>query len=233
MRSAATVVVWSLAFVVAILAARYFLDPPPLLRPPVPAAIPKGPTTDAALNVAPHLYANHRELLLAHIACGIAAITLGLFQFVASLRKARPTVHRAIGSVYCAAAGVGGATGLPLSFFIIDAGADSMRPLFYPVIFGFASLSVAWPAVTAMAFLRARQRRFDEHRAWMIRSYSLTFAAVTTRMAGPLLLFATRDVVLSVQLAVLIWPLNLIVAEWLIRRTRGVPRLAAALRPAN
>jgi hypothetical protein len=67
----------------------------------------------------------------------------------------------------------------------------------------------------------------------MIRSYSLTFAAVTTRMAGPLLLIATRDVVLSVQAAILIWPLNLIVAEWLIRRTRSVPRLVAALRPAN
>lgn len=217
-RARARVVVWSLALVMAVFAARYFLDPPPLLTIPVPDAIPKGPELDAAMNVGPHLYAHHRALLLTHIACGIAAIVLGLFQFAASLRHARPGVHRTIGSVYCTAVWIGGAAGLPLSFFILDAGAESVRAQFYPVILGFASLSIAWPLVTAMAFLRAKQRRFDGHRAWMLRSYSLTFAAVTTRLAGPLLLAVTRDVTLSVQVAILIWPLNLVAAEWLIRR---------------
>lgn len=51
----------------------------------------------------------------------------------------------------------------------------------------------------------------------MIRSYSLTFAAVTTRLASPLTLLLTRDALLSINVSVWTWPLNLIIAEWLIR----------------
>ena len=35
-------------------------------------------------------------------------------------------------------------------------------------------------------WLTARARRFDEHRRWMIRSFALTFAAVTLRLYLPL-----------------------------------------------
>lgn len=208
---------WVLAFVTAVAAARYFLDPPLLLRPPLPSFVVQDVVTDAAGNVAPHLYTHHRTLFLTHVACGIVAILAGLFQFMATLRARRPALHRRLGMLYGAAVALGVATGLPLSFLIVDAGPIAVRAQFYPVVIGFASLSVAWPAVTAVAFVRARQRRFDDHRAWMIRSYALTFAAATTRIVAPLVLLATADVALSVQIGVWSWPLNLAVAEWLIR----------------
>jgi len=52
----------------------------------------------------------------------------------------------------------------------------------------------------------------------MIRSYSLTFAAVTTRLISPLAPLLTHDALLSVNISIWSWTLNLLVAEWLIRR---------------
>jgi Predicted membrane protein (DUF2306) len=57
---------------------------------------------------------------------------------------------------------------------------------------GFGTLALAWLLTAALAFARARQQRFDEHRAWMMRSYSLTFAAATARLAGLPILVLTR-----------------------------------------
>jgi hypothetical protein len=66
--------------------------------------------------------------------------------------------------------------------------------------------------------MRARQRRFTEHRAWMVRSYSLTAAAITTRMFAFPMLLITRDPVLAINLIMISWPLNLLFAEMLVRR---------------
>jgi len=44
-----------------------------------------------------------------------------------------------------------------------------------------ASLGLAWLGAAAMALRAARNRRFDSHRAWMIRSYVLVWAFVLCR----------------------------------------------------
>ena len=89
---------------------------------------------------------------------------------------------------------------------------------------GFGTLAVVWllTAALALAFARARQRRFDEHRAWMMRSYSLTLAAATVRLAGLPILVLTRDAIVAITCAFWSWILNLVVAEWLIRRRPAV-----------
>jgi hypothetical protein len=43
-----------------------------------------------------------------------------------------------------------------------------------------------WVAVAAMAWRAARNRRFDSHREWMVRSYVLTWTFVGCRLAGHL-----------------------------------------------
>jgi hypothetical protein len=217
-RRLSTILLWSLGLAVAIAAARYFLDPPPFLRPPRFTWMPQGPEADVAANVAAYLFENHRWLFRLHIGCGIAAMCLGLFQFIASLRHARPAVHRFLGLGYVMAVIVGGMSGLPLSFYLLDAVPDWMRSDVYLASAGFATLAVVWPAVTTMAFVRARQRRYDSHRAWMIRSYCLTFAAVTVRLvAGPLILIS-QNVIFTVSASIWSWVLNALFAEWLIRR---------------
>jgi hypothetical protein len=232
--SAATAVMWLLAAAVALAAARYFLNPVPLLVR----------TQSLAL-------ARHPVWLLLHIACGVAALVAGPFQFVASLRASHPAVHRATGYVYLAAVLLGGCAGLRLSAdtaqFVADGLNDNtafeligMAPTvlgfapnttydpsqFFLVVLAFAALSITWIVTSAAALVRARQRRFADHRAWMMRSYSLTFAAVTVRLMAVPLLFVTQDPVVAITLTFWSWVLNLMIAEWLARRAVR----AAALR---
>ena len=47
-----------------------------------------------------------------------------------------------------------------------------------------AALGMAWLGSTAMAVRAARNRRFDSHRAWMIRSYVLVWAFVLCRLVS-------------------------------------------------
>lgn len=220
---------WVLAFFMAIAASRWFLIPPLWIDPPVFDDVPflNTPEAVASRGAGPHVYANHRALILSHIAGGIIAITLGLFQFSRSLRAARPRMHRVVGTTYVLAVLGASIVGFPLSFYAIEGAPEAMKSRFYPLVVGFATLSIAWFAITAMAYVRARQHRYDEHRAWMIRSYSLTFAAVTVRLVAPVLLMLSQDVVFTVNGSILSWPLNLIVAEFLIRRV-SVPVPATA-----
>jgi uncharacterized membrane protein YozB (DUF420 family) len=216
--SAGKIIVWFFALAMAAAAGRYFFPSPLLISAPAAKVLLKGPIGEAFQNAAPYLYTHHRVLLLTHIGCGIIALVLGLFQFMPSLRKARPRLHRTMGGIYVSAAVFGGVMALPLSFMNFAPIPTAIRPLFYPLLFGLASLSIAWPITTLMALTRARQRRFDDHRAWMIRSYALTFAAVTSRIMSPILLLITGDMVLAFNVTFVSWPVNLIVAELLIQR---------------
>ncbi len=56
----------------------------------------------------------------------------------------------------------------------------------------------------------------------MMRSYSLTFAVATVRLADPPILVLTRDPVVAITCTFWSWILNLVVAEWLIRRKADV-----------
>ena len=74
-----------------------------------------------------------------------------------------------------------------------------------------------------LAVLAIRRRDLARHEAWMIRAYALAQGAGTQAvlMLPPTLVLGevthlTRDV-----LMVLAWALNVVVAEWLIRRGSG------------
>lgn len=56
----------------------------------------------------------------------------------------------------------------------------------------------------------------------MTRSYSLTFAAATVRLAGLPILVLARDPVVAITCTFWSWILNLVVAEWVIRRRSDI-----------
>jgi len=212
----ATVVVWGLALLVAAFSARYlFLSPERILPPELLqqlTAFLGNNSSRMNLSAGVDVYARHPLLVRVHIGGGIVALVLGLFQFLGSLRVARPALHRLLGRLYLASILLSGSVGLPLAVLSVD----SYRPALVGPSFG--TLAVAWLFVSAMAFRRARERRFDQHRAWMLRSYSLTFAAVTVRLVAAFGALLFRDPLLAVNAGFLSWPLNLLVAELLIRR---------------
>ncbi len=89
---------------------------------------------------------------------------------------------------------------------------------------GFALLAIGWLVTSAMAYRRIRQRIVDRHREWVIRSYALSFAAVTLRLEKVgFAALGTDFATAYVAVAWLAWIPNLVVAELIVRRSRRRP----------
>ena len=77
-----------------------------------------------------------------------------------------------------------------------------------------------------LALLAIRRREFPSHGAWMMRAYAIGLGAgtqVLIHMPWFILVNKSPD---EVPLAVMMgagWVINLIVAEWIIRRARSAP----------
>ncbi|MEZ5660921.1 MAG: DUF2306 domain-containing protein [Burkholderiaceae bacterium] len=147
---------------------------------------------------------------LIHVAASPIALAVGAIQFFPAMRARRPALHRWLGRVYGLAILAGGLAGLVMAPTSVGG----------PVAgWGFGLLAVIWVAVTAQAVRLAMAGRFAEHRRWMIRSYALTFAAVTLRLYLPLFFANGYDYAqASVWLAWLAWIPNLLAVEWWLRR---------------
>ena len=160
-----------------------------------------------APGIVANLYA--RPFLYLHIVGAATALLVMPLQFLPRVRARMPRLHRWIGRTYvagCTAGGVGG--------FVVAFGSTAGLP----VTIGFALLAPIWVAVTLMGWRMAVARRFPEHRAWMIRSAALTFAAVTLRLYLPLLQLAGVDFLFAYRLTAFIsWIPNLIAAELYLR----------------
>ena len=155
--------------------------------------------------------------LVIHAGLASVALIVGPIQFVPKLRAARPQLHRCLGRVYVFACLAAGGAGLLLAW---GTNAGPVAQL------GFGTLAVAWIACTAQALRLAMARRIVEHRRWMIRSFALTFAAVTLRLylpIAPILGYPFMDGYRIISW--MAWVPNLIVAELYLRR-------AGLLRPA-
>ncbi len=166
------------------------------------------------------VYRAHLPMLLAHVGGGAVALIAGPWQFWTRLRAGAPRVHRVLGRTYLLGVAVGGAGGL------------YMAPLAFggwPARAGFLALSLLWLASSWLAFVAIRGGRIRVHRRWMIRSYALTFAAVTLRAWLPLLQAVGLSFVSAyVAVAWLSWMPNLLVCEWVLMRERNRARMPGA-----
>jgi uncharacterized membrane protein len=151
--------------------------------------------------------------LVIHVVAAMIALLVGPIQFVRAIRSRWPAFHRATGKVYVAAIAIGSPAG-----FVLALG-TSAGPV---AATGFASVAVLSIAFTWLGWRAAIRRQFDEHRAWMLRSWAMTSAAITLRLLLPAsamlgLGFYTAYPVI----AWLSWLINLALFEYLIRRRRG------------
>ncbi|NOX74203.1 MAG: DUF2306 domain-containing protein [Alphaproteobacteria bacterium] len=153
---------------------------------------------------------NRKTAFLAHITASPIALVLGVLQFSSHLRRRRPRLHRLLGRLYALAILVGGVSGLIMAFGAIGG----------PVAgWGFGLLAVLWIGVTARAIRLAMQRRIADHRRWMMRSFALTFAAVTLRLYLPVFMASGVDyATASIYVAWLCWVPNLLIVEYVLRR---------------
>jgi uncharacterized membrane protein len=147
-----------------------------------------------------------------HVAGAATGLVLGPLQFIAALRRRSPGLHRALGRVYIAGCLVGATGGFALA---LGATAGPVATV------GFGLLALFWAGATLQAWRLALQRRFAQHRVWMMRSFALTFAAVSLRLglaALPLLRVDFLDGYRA--LSFLSWMVNLAILEFALIRFR-------------
>jgi uncharacterized membrane protein len=153
---------------------------------------------------------------------------VGAVQFLPSLRRYRPTLHRALGRVVAVAGCFSALTGFWMT--VAYAFPEALQgPLLYGVR---VTLSLAMVALIGWAIVAIRARDITTHRAAMLRAYAIGQGASTQTalfLVG-MALFETEPLGLSRDvLMVGAWAINLTVAELLIRRTFALHITGAAI----
>jgi uncharacterized membrane protein len=151
-----------------------------------------------------------------HVLFGALALMIGPFQFRRGILARRRALHRTLGKVYLVSATLTGIVGLYMAVYSFGGMNTHL---------GFGILGAVTAATTLIAYARIRAFDVRHHREWMIRSFSLIFAAVTLRIELPLLIIGFQGEFPPAYAIVawLSWVPNLIWAEWYIRQSRRRP----------
>lgn len=175
---------------VALVSARYLLPEVPFPAPPMVTQMENWPMA-----------------VLAHAGGGVIALALGSFQLV-TRRGPRRIWHRWAGRTYVLACVISAVAGFWLA---LHASAGPVATA------GFGLLAIVWLGSTVMGWRKAVTGEFAQHRRWMIRSLSLTFAAVTLRILLPLIPLTGLEFVEGYRaISFLCWVPNLLLIEaWL------------------
>ncbi|MFG2041026.1 DUF2306 domain-containing protein [Dactylosporangium sp. NPDC048998] len=172
----------------------------------------------------PQSHPQYYPLLVAHIIFGSVALLAGCFQVWPWFRRRYPAAHRWMGRAYFFA-GV-----FPAGIAVLGVAPLSSTGFVSQV--GNTMLAVLWLATSIAGYRMARQRRFVEHRRWMIRSFALTTSIVVNRawvILFVILLLPQVDTTFGGDQDAMIraaagasvwmsWVLNLLVAEWWLER---------------
>jgi uncharacterized membrane protein len=113
-----------------------------------------------------------------HIYFGGISLLTGWSQFSKKLRAKRLKLHRFLGKNYVVAVLISAIAGF---YAAIYANGGLVAKL------GFIFLAIGWFYTTLNAYTTIKRKDIQKHRKWMIRSYSLTLAAVTLRLWMPIL----------------------------------------------
>jgi uncharacterized membrane protein len=111
--------------------------------------------------------------LVVHAVPAGLTLVIGPWQFVPRLRARFPRLHRLMGRIYLISV-VGAAAAASY--------ATAVTPSGFPLQVAFSVLIVAWLYTAYQGYRTIRRGDVRQHRIWMIRNYTLTFAAVTLRL---------------------------------------------------
>lgn len=147
-----------------------------------------------------------------HISFGAVALLTGWSQFSKSIRAKRIRLHRTLGKIYLIGILFAGTAGFYLA---LNATGGIIAQ------FGFGAMAIFWLITSILAYVTIRKMQIDQHRIWMIRSYALTFAAVTLRLWLPIfdIAFGMGFNESYTIISWLCWVPNLLVAQYFINRS--------------
>ena len=151
-----------------------------------------------------------------HILGALPFCILGAFQFAPGFRRRRPGWHRLAGRLLVLCGLTAGLSGLWMTQFY-PLSPQLQTSLLYSFRMLFGSAMVLSITLGLAAILR---RDIARHRTWMIRGYAIGQGAGTQALTALLwvLIFGTPDQHTHELLMGVSWAINLVVAEWIIRR---------------
>ena len=166
--------------------------------------------------------------IVLHIPAVILYSFVGAFQFARGFRRRHRAWHRAAGRVLVGCGLVAALSGLWMAYFYPWPAGDGVAVYVERLVVGTAMLASLLLAIAAV-----RRRDFTTHGEWMIRAYAIGLGAGTQVLTHlPWFILAdgkpgetARGVMMGAG-----WAINMVVAEWIIRRGRVRPQavLAAA-----
>jgi uncharacterized membrane protein len=156
-----------------------------------------------------------------HILAVIPFSLLGALQFSPGFRRRHRRWHRAAGKVLAVLGLVAALSGLWMAHFYPWPAGDGQAVYLERLVFG-----VAMTASIVLAVLAIRRRDFAAHGAWVTRAYAIGIGAGTQVFTHlPWFVLADgapgelpRGVMMGAG-----WVINVLVAEWIIRRGRARP----------
>jgi uncharacterized membrane protein YozB (DUF420 family) len=173
-------------------------------------------------------HASYYPLLVSHIFLGSVALLAACLQVWPWLRQAHPAIHRWSGRIYVAAA----LTASVCVMIISPMGLYGANQRVANTM-----LAVLWLGTTLAGFRAIRQRRYADHRQWMLRSVALAFSIIANRAwtAIALAVFVPEiytgaevdPTSLSQAIGVaswMSWVVNLLIVEWWLHHRRSSDR---------
>ncbi len=146
-----------------------------------------------------------------HFIAGGIALAVGVFGFRRDLLARRTALHHRLGMLYMAAVFASGGAGLAMAVF--SAGGIAAHC-------GFGALAVLWLSSTYLGWMHIHVYDVARHRAWMVRSYALCYAAVMLRIELPILIAITHSFTIAYPIVSWsCWVPNLVFAQWWLART--------------
>lgn len=153
-----------------------------------------------------------------HVFSSVLALMAGLTQFSNQILKNYKNLHRTIGKFYV------------INILLINFPAGMILAIYanggLPSKIAFTLLDCLWFYFTYRAYMAIRKKKIAEHKDFMIRSFALTFSAITLRTWKIILpeFFTIEPETLYMIDAWMGFVPNLLFAEWIIRRKRLTQR---------
>jgi hypothetical protein len=174
----------------------------------------------AILGVAGAVHRATPTVFVVHALAGGVVLLCGPLQFSERLRSRFPRAHRAVGSAYILGVWVSAlaAVRVAVAFDVVSVAKIQ-----------FVVLALLWFGTTTVGLVRIRRRDVASHRAWMLRSFALSFFFVTFSLWVPPLAQTGLPEAISYPIGLFLsWAPNLAVAEVWIRRSRSRAAARAA-----
>lgn len=143
-----------------------------------------------------------------HVYSAIFVLLAGFTQFNAGILRKQTAIHRNIGKLYIAIIlFLSAPSGLFIGVFANGG--------FYSKV-SFVSLSILWFYFTLKGFLHIKNRKIILHKAFMLRSFALTFSAITLRFWKVILVYLFHPSPMDIYqiIAWLGWVPNLLIIEY-------------------